>query len=160
MMNSTRHPAFTVPTKPHAVTVERRQAFLLRSLWAWCFDTDLDTLEKVLIILKLVLSVAVLVLDSRLIATPPPPIQGYVLTLPAPLWFALLVSTAAWHVRARARIDFYQRRNAMLCAGLLCGGLCGSLWLRAPTVLILVLPGVFGQMLVAARLSCICKRGL
>lgn len=163
MMNPTRHRAahFQMPetiTPENARPVERRQAWLARQLWAWFFDTDLDTVEKLLITGKVILSLAVLVLNSRLIATPPPVIQGWALVLPAPVWCLTLIALAIWHIRARIRVDFCARRNAMLCAGLVCGSLCGSLWLRAPTILILVLPGVVGQIVVAARLSRECKQ--
>lgn len=158
MMNSTRHPAFTVPTKPQAVTVDRRHARLGRVLYAWFFDTDLDTCEKLLITAQVVLSFAVLVLNSRVIAVPPPAIQGWALTLPAPLWFAILLGLSVWHVKARCDVDFCSRRDATFYSALTCGALCGPLWLRAPTVLIFVLSGVVGQVTVAARLSRECKK--
>jgi hypothetical protein len=138
--------------------LERRHARWLRVLWAWFFDTDLDTLEKLLITGQIVLAFAVLVLNSRLIAVPPPAIQGWTLVLPAPLWFGVLLGLCVWHIRGRGRVDFAARRDAAFYSALVCGGLCGSLWLRAPTVLVLVLPGVVGQILVAARLSRECKR--
>lgn len=160
MMNLTRArgaPLRAMP-EPVVVTAERRQARLLRVLWAWFFDTDLDTVEKLLITGQIVLSFAVLVLNSRLIAVPPPAIQGWTLVLPAPLWFAILLGLSGWQIRGRGLVDFRARRDAAFYGALTCGGLCGSLWLRAPTVLMLVLPGVVGQILVAARLSRECKR--
>lgn len=160
MMNLSRVPRARprAMSPPSAPPTERRQARLLRVLWAWFFDTDLDTLEKLLITGQIVLAFAVLVLNSRLIAVPPPAIQGWTLVLPAPLWFAVLLALSACHIRARGRVDFCARRDAAFYGALVCGGLCGSLWLRAPTVLVLVLPAVVAQILVAARLSRECKR--
>jgi hypothetical protein len=123
------------------------------SLGAWFCDIDLDTAEKIAITARMILSVAVLVLNHRLIAVPPPTIQGWALTLPASVWFLLLGGLSAWHILGRDRIDFLMRHRAALGSGLVIGALCGSLWLRAPTVLVMVVPMVIGELTIAARLK-------
>lgn len=159
MMNLTR--AWSATTRPmsqniqpsNARTLERRQAQLGRAAWAWVMDTDLDTVEKFFISFLLLFAVAIEVLQSRLLLLYPPAIQGFALTLPAPVWSALLATCCIAWVRGRRRIDFQLRHKAALASGLCCGALCGPLAYRAATLLVFVIPAVVILMVVAWRLK-------
>ena len=154
---------FRATTKPAAPPGElsrpdeRRAHPLKRALWSWFFDTDLDTVEKLLITAQMILSAAVVVLNARLITVPPPYIQGWALVLPAPMWFFLLLSISASHVWARNQVDFCARQRCSFVSGMVCFALCGPLSSRAPTVLVIVLPLAVSFVVLAARLRRACK---
>jgi O-antigen/teichoic acid export membrane protein len=129
----------------------------LAALGDWFLDTDLDSDEKRLITGQILLSVAVLVLNYRLIVAPPPFLQGLILVLPAPIWFALLCSLSVCHVFARLRIDFKARQRCAAASGFCCFALCGPLSSRAPTFLIIVVPFALAQLTLALRLKRLAK---
>lgn len=145
--------------KPRKVERRSNSPFgrLRRVVWAWLFDNDMDTLQKLLVSGQFALAFAILALHNRIIATPPPYLQNYVLTLPAWLWTLLLVGGVCWQIQGRRKRSFCVQRNASLFALFVCGSLVGPLALRGPGLCIMVVFGVVYQTTLAARFWRLCE---
>lgn len=89
-------------------------------------------LEALMLFLRAGLAIGVLILSSRIIATPPPWRDGFALILPAPAWGTFLLSTAALSVWGRRRNNLCIRRNGSVGGFIVMTALIGPLSLKAP----------------------------
>jgi hypothetical protein len=134
--------------------IERRHKKVLRVVWACLFGGHADTVGLMLIRGQCVLALTVLILNARIMATPPPLFQDNVLLLPAWLWSLLILASTGWQIYAKAQNQLLWSGVAAFFSAGICGGLLGPFYLRA---LSFFLPMLFFWVAQAAQTAILIR---
>jgi hypothetical protein len=137
-------------------TEERKNQFI-DLLGSMLSERQVPALEGWMAFLRGGLGMGVLVLSSRIIATPPPFVQGFALILPAPAWAIALLFTAALSYIGRTNIDLCTRRNGSVGGYAVMCALLGPLWIKAPGLCLMMALLSLPHVVVALRLHRKCK---
>ena len=119
---------------------------------------QVPVIEALMLFLRAGLAVGVLILSSRIIATPPPWREGFALILPAPAWGTFLLSTAALSAWGRLKNNLCIRRNGSVGGFIVMTALIGPLSLKAPGLCWLIVLLLFPQAAAAVHLHRECRK--
>lgn len=150
------------PTINHWAGPDRRRhrplTELRRCLFGLVYSLHIATAERMLTWFQVCLACGVMALQKQILATPPPLIQGYVLTLPAPVWSVLLLIGVFWQLRYRDFNCPCRRRDGAAFSLFVLGALVPPLFLRGPGLACFVLGAFFWQLMLVAALHDQCRR--
>jgi hypothetical protein len=126
-------------------------------LKSWFLDFDLNTIEKVTITYQFCAVIAIGAYSSRVIATPPPVWQTYVLCLPSQVWAAFIFFATIWQLIGREKNNYCVSRNSAILSLFIAGGMLGPLWLKASGWCCVAFFAFIYQSLLAAKFYLLCK---
>lgn len=154
----------TTPRVLPSTYLDRRRkttpAKLRRVGWSFIADMDLDTMERLLWVFLMSLSIGVFWFAKAIIAQPPPLFRGLIVIPPAWLWTLLIWVGVAWQYSGRARfpVDFCRRRNGAIFTLVVVCMLLGPLFLRAPFAASIVCVLAVLQALFTAQMIYLCEK--